>query len=102
MHGSGEMSKLSLLRTGVVAAGAARGVVSPVFGQGQVALEQAEEPAAAQPAQKPRKVPDPFWQTILHFSRVRAAPHRLRCCALRLSRRQACSGNFTALQAAYK
>ena len=51
------MSKLSMLRTGVVAAGAARGVVSPVFGHSQLAVDTAEEPDAGQVAQKPRKVP---------------------------------------------
>lgn len=51
------MSKLAMLRTGVVAAGAARGVVSPVFGHSQVAVDTADESDAAQVAQKPRKVP---------------------------------------------
>ncbi len=56
-HIKATMSKLAMLRTGVVAAGAARGVVSPVFGHSQVAVDTAEESDAAQVAQKPRKVP---------------------------------------------
>jgi hypothetical protein len=56
-HVKATMSKLAMLRTGVVAAGAARGVVSPVFGHSQVAVDTAEESDAAQVAQKPRKVP---------------------------------------------
>lgn len=48
------MSTLSVLRTGAVAAGVARGIVSPVFGQSQNALEQAQEPVQ-EPAQRPRK-----------------------------------------------
>lgn len=49
------MSKMAVLRTGVIAAGAARGVVSPVFGQSQAALEPVQEPAQEH-AQRPRKV----------------------------------------------
>jgi hypothetical protein len=77
-HKKATMSKLAMLRTGVVAAGAARGVVSPVCGHSQVAVDTAEESDAAQVAQKPRKVPT-FLANI--------------SCALSDSARRGCAAN---------
>lgn len=78
---------MAILRTGVVAAGAARGVVSPVFGQSQVAVEQVEESTAPQQSQKPRKVRDLFSKRCTYPTQCGHAPSH----SLHAGRVEACA-----------